>query len=102
MINDNVLGDRLNAYINKPAETTPETAKDSTIRKQLAIQVLAGLFDAIWSISSIFLTSYILGFAIRTLTGMNWTFIEYMVIGVATHTVMTYIHNLIHGMPKVK
>jgi len=104
MINDNVLGDRLNAHLNKPAETQTQadTTKDSNIKRQSALQLLADSFDAIWSLLSIFVTAFVLGFAIRTISGTGWTFIEYMIIGVAVNTVMTYVHNLIHGMPKIK
>ena len=102
MINDNVLGDRLNAHLNKPAETQADTTKDFNKQRQSAIQLLADSFDAIWSLLSIFVTAFILGFAIKTIGGAHWSFVEYMIIGVAANTVMTYIHNLIHGMPKVK
>lgn len=106
MINDNVLGDRLNAHLHKPVEEEiPEAdtiTKDSNSKRQSAMQLLADSFDAIWSLISIFATAFILGFAIKTIGAFHWTFVEYMIIGVAANTVMTYVHNLIHGMPKAK
>jgi len=101
MINDNVLGDRLNDFLNKPAETE-ETYKLTKPKTSLAINAIANIFDALWSAATIFLTAFILGFTLKTILGTHWSGFELMVIGLATNTVMTYVHNLIHGLPEKK
>jgi len=97
MINDNVLSDILNNYKDKKdsQEKSIVTKKQSTTFK-----LLVDLFDAIWSLSSILLTSFILGFTLKLILGAHWNFFEYIIVGVAINTAMTYLHNLIHGLPQ--
>jgi len=102
MINDNALGDILNEYKNKSkvSETAnleiPNTSIPTTTTS-IGAKLLVDALDAFKDVLSIFLAAFVFGYSLHILFMPALTFNNYIIIGVAINTIMTYIHNLIHS-----
>jgi hypothetical protein len=87
MIQNNSLGDRLNAFKNNP---------DLKIEENIPNSVLATFIGNVVSLLVITSKTVVFGYSCKIIFNTHWNFWEVVCIGIAINFVMAYIHNLIH------
>ena len=91
MINDNVLGERLNLF---RAGEIEESSEEQHVSNEISFSKFAILFYKVIDTGIVFLRSLAYGFALKTVFATDWPFIGFLAIGFSLDLFITNIFDL--------
>jgi hypothetical protein len=109
MLNDNSLGDRLNAVkqgkpIPKPP-MQPQSVEDlqpqrQQVPVQRTISLKAFLLNKLFTTADVFAASFLYGFGIKTIFGLDWTLFGALAVGFLFNHAITIFPKVIKNLFK--
>jgi hypothetical protein len=87
MINDNVLGNRLNEFKRKQGSNEPPIPNNP----------IFAAFSTLFTTILIVFKTLVFGYGIKIIFSTDWNFWEIACIGVMINFFLTFIHDLIHN-----
>jgi len=94
MINDSLLGDRLNLYREGKLEESQNLENNSIFLDS------PKPFSTLANLVLIFLHSLVFGFALKTILSTNWDFLEFISVGFTIQIILTNIFSLLKNKNK--
>jgi len=100
MIENNLLGDRLNNYKNKKTSqesSPPQSPQESSEKSNLSIELVIKEFITIFfSIIGILTKSIIFGYSIKLIFNLHWNLLDIICVGYLFNYILLFITDLFH------